>query len=99
MNRFKGLTIDKIQDDMCLVNKASIHWWAYCYWREELRDSMEKLESSVTEDDIGFYRYHVLDARQVLIKLYNRMVVMPEFSEGWLPREDWMDEFEVVEKE
>ena len=96
MDRFK-LSAKDIKEGMAEVTEASVHWWAYLYWMDELKDYEESLRNALDDEQIGFFRYCVVEAKRIIVELYEKLIKMPEFSEGVLSKPDWMDEFMTVE--
>lgn len=87
MDRFK-LSIKDKKPGMQEVTEINVYWWSYLYWSNELKDFMLKLKDA-NGDQIGFYRYCVVEAKTIILDLYKKIT-----SEGYdLPAPEWMDEF------
>ena len=94
MSKFK-LSVKDVRPDMCEVTDASICWWAYLHWRDELAEAETCLNDSShrqSQDEIEFYQYQVIEAKCVLAQLYDKLKEMPEFSQI-LEEPDWYDKF------
>ena len=94
MTEFKA-NIKSVRSDMCEVSEASICWWAYLHWRDELAAAEACLNDFThrkSQDEIALYEYQVVEAKYVLAQLYDRLIAMPEFSQI-LTKPDWYDDF------
>ena len=94
MFEFKA-NISMVRQDMCAVTDASICWWAYLHWRDELYEAercLNNFKHRQSKDEIEFYEYQVIEAKYVLSQLYDKLTTMPEFSET-LEKPEWYDEF------
>ena len=92
MNRFK-LSHKDITPDMDSVTDESVHYWAFLYWRGELEIFEESLGVAEAEEQISFFRYCVIEAKKIIVELYNKLVEMSEFNQELIRKPEWMDEF------
>lgn len=93
MDRFNNLTIDNVGPGMEKLTETNAYYWAYLYWTNELKHDMSKLEIADNKDDIGYYRYCIIEAKNIIIDIYRKLITMPEFKGYDFPPPDWMDEF------
>ena len=91
MNRFKPTHRD-ITPDMNSVTDESLHYWSFIYWRGELEIFEEALEVAKTEEQIEFFRYCIIEAKKIIVELYNKLIKMSEFNK-LIRKPEWMDEF------
>lgn len=91
MDRF-NLSAKDIKPGMMDVNEVNVYWWAYLYWREQLNTFEDALRNTDDKDMISCFRYCVVEAKKILIELYQKLIQICG-DDGWISKPEWMDEF------
>lgn len=92
VNRFK-LSAKDIKPDMMEATEVNIYWFAYLYLRDRLRENEECLRKAENAEDIGWCRYQVVETKKLLCELYDKLLQYPNFQDGALEHDDWVEEF------
>lgn len=92
MDRF-NLTIDDVSPGMQKVTETNVYWWAYLYWTNELNHFTSRLKTAKNNDDIGYCRYCIVEAKKIILDLHKKLISMPEFKGYEFPTPDWADTF------
>ena len=92
MDRF-NLTIDDVGPGMQKVTETNVYWWAYLYWMNELNDFTSRLKDAKDDNDIGYCRYSIVEAKKIILDLHEKLISMPEFKGYDFPAPEWADEF------
>jgi hypothetical protein len=92
MSRF-DLNAKHITDDMMSATEVNVLWWAYLYWRDLLRENEQWLSKADGEADIEYWRYQVVEAKKIIVELYQKLIQFSEFQDGVINEPEWMEEF------
>ena len=88
-----GLSSKNITEDMESVTDATVHYWAFLHWRDELAYYRQTLEDAQDEEHIKYLCHCIVEAKKLIVELYNKLVQMPEFNQGLIDEPEWMEHF------
>lgn len=87
------LSSKDITEDMASVTEANVNYWAFLHWRDELAYYNEALKYAQDEEEIKFNCHCIVEAKKLIVELYNKLIQMPEFEQGLIDKPEWMQQF------